>query len=503
MFKQIIVATALLLLPLSSCRNALQTEATPVTTRAGLVSGTVSDDGQIRIFRGIPFAAPPVGDLRWREPQPPAPWEGVRACTIPPASAMQAKPVPFNCWSSEFLIPPDPISEDCLYLNVWTPAGPGDRLPVMVWIHGGGFTGGSGTVPLYDGEAIARKGIVYVTINYRLGIFGFLAHPELSAESPQHLSGNYGLLDQVAALRWVQENIAGFGGDPAQVCIAGQSAGAFSVNMLMASPLTRGLFARAIAQSGGTLWGSRALGQTLPDAEERGRRLVDRLGLTIPQMRALPADSLLKLPSANGFVIDSLCFPSARSVFEAGLQHKVPLLTGWNEGDGVSFGPSPSAASFRAAAEMQYGDRAGQFLRLFPAETDLEAAASQKLVNALFFGWNNYALARFQSAACPSFLYYFRRTPPGEPNYGSFHSAEFAYALHTLNYWERPFTEVDRRLEEAMSSYWTNFVKHGDPNGASLPPWPAFDPQNPQVMELGDEVKAGTMPAREQLEWNF
>ncbi|MDR2498150.1 MAG: carboxylesterase family protein [Tannerellaceae bacterium] len=503
MYKQIIVATALALLPLSSCRNALQGEANkPVQIQSGLISGTTSEDGKLRIFMGIPFAAPPVGDLRWREPQPPIPWEGVRQCVEAPPSAIQSKPAPFYCWSSEFLIPPEPISEDCLYLNVWTPAKAADKLPVMVWIHGGGFTGGSGTVPLYDGEAIARKGIVYVTINYRLGIFGFLTHPDLSAESPSRTSGNYGLLDQVAALRWIKDNIAAFGGDPEQICIAGQSAGAFSVNLLMVSPLTKGLFARAIAHSGGIFYGSRALSTSLAQAEERGRQLTDRLKLSIAQLRNMPADSLLKLPTPSSLTFDSIYFPPVRAAFEAGRQHHVPLLTGWNEGDGVSFAPAPSAAAFRAAAEQQYGAQAQDFLRLFPAQTDQDAAASQKLVNSLFFGWNNYVWARMQAAAdCPVFLYYFRRVPPGEPNYGAFHSAEFAYALHTLEKWERPFEDADRQLETAMSSYWTNFVKTANPNGNALPNWPAFDPQNPQVMELSDQIKAAPLPNKPQLDW--
>ena len=210
---------------------------------------------------GVPFAAPPVGDLRWKAPQPVAAWEGVRACVTPPASAIQAPPKPFMCWSKEFMAPESPLREDCLYLNVWTTAKTAqDKMPVMVWIHGGAFTGGSGTVPLYDGEAMSRKGVVFVTINYRLGILGFLAHPELSAESELKTSGNYGILDQIAALKWVKENIAAFGGDPNNVTIDGQSAGAFSVNMLVVSRLAKGLFQKAIAQSGGMFGRQLSLG---------------------------------------------------------------------------------------------------------------------------------------------------------------------------------------------------------------------------------------------------
>ena len=502
MLKKIIVATALLLLPLSACRHTLQVEAVIVETSSGIIEGKSTDDGRISIFMGIPFAAPPLGDLRWKEPQPVKPWEGTRVCTVAQASAVQAPPVPFMCWSKEFLIPDEPISEDCLYLNVWTPARRGDKLPVMVWIHGGSFTGGSGSVPLYDGEEAARRGIVMVTINYRLGIFGFLAHPDLSAESPRKVSGNYGILDQIAALRWIKENIASFGGDPNSVTIAGQSAGAFSVNILSASPAAGGLFHRAIAQSGGIFVSRLAMGNSLPEAEERGRQLTESLGLSIKDLRSLPADSLLKIPTSTLPTIDNEYVIPIRSTFETGRQHKIDLLSGWNEGDGISFAPSPTAEEFRAAAEQQYGSRAARFLEVFPSGSNEEASASQNLINALFFGANNYAWTKLHSdGGHKSYLYYFRRTPPGEPNYGSFHSAEFAYALHTLHKWDRPFTEIDRRLEETMSSYWINFIKTGDPNGPNLPQWPAYDNNNPQVIELGDNVKAIPLPHKEQLEF--
>jgi para-nitrobenzyl esterase len=406
------------------------------------------------------------------------------------------------CWSKEFLIPDEPISEDCLYLNVWTPARRGAKLPVMVWIHGGSFTGGSGSVPLYNGEELARRGIVMVTINYRLGIFGFFAHPDLSAESPRGVSGNYGILDQVAALRWVKENIAAFGGDPSQVTVAGQSAGAFSVNILSASPLAEGLFSRAIAHSGGIFVSSLVAGNNLSQAEERGRELTESLGLTIKDMRSLPADSLLKIPASHLPTIDNAYILPIRSTFEAGRQRQIDLLSGWNEGDGISFSPPPTAEEFRAFAERQYGSRAPRFLEVFPSGNNDEASRSQNLINALFFGANNYAWTKLHTAAGHrSYLYYFRRVPPGEPNYGSFHSAEFAYALHTLQKWNRPFTEVDRRLEETMSSYWINFVKTGDPNGPNLPLWPAYNNNDPQVMELGDEVKSIPLPHKAQLEF--
>jgi para-nitrobenzyl esterase len=476
-----------------------------VQLTSGKISGKTTDDQLVKIFMGIPFAAPPVGDLRWKAPQPVVSWEDVRACVTPPASALQAPPKPFMCWSKEFMAPESPLSEDCLYLNVWTNAKTKtDKLPVMVWIHGGAFTGGSGTVPLYNGEAMARKGVVFVTINYRLGIFGFLAHPELTAESELKTSGNYGILDQIAALKWVKENIAAFGGDPANVTIDGQSAGAFSVNMLVVSPMAKGLFQKAIAQSGGMFGKQPMLGQTIKMAEENGKQLTENLKIaSIAAFRALPADSVLKIQGRFGIAIDNVVVPPVYNTFETGKQNDVAVISGWNADDGVSFGPLPKAAQFQENIKKQYGEKAEAFLKLFPATTDEEAGKSQKLISQLFFGWNNYAWARMQTAkgTGKAYLYYFKRVPPGEPNYGAFHSAEFGYALHTLKLWDRPFTAVDYKLEEAMSSYWVNFAKTGDPNGGGLPVWPAFNEDNPQIIELGDEVKAATLPYSDQLQF--
>ncbi len=476
-----------------------------VQLKSGKISGKTSEDQSVKIFMGVPFAAPPVGDLRWKAPQPVASWEGVRACVTPPASAIQAPPKPFMCWSKEFMAPESPLSEDCLFLNVWSTAKTAqDKLPVMVWIHGGAFTGGSGTVPLYDGEAMSRKGVVFITINYRLGIFGFFAHPELSAESELKTSGNYGILDQIAALKWVKENIAAFGGDPNNVTIDGQSAGAFSVNMLVVSPLAKGLFQKAIAQSGGMFGKQLSLGQTLKSAEENGKQLTEKLKIVnIAALRAIPADSLLKIQAQFGVTIDNVVIPPVYDTFAAGKQNDVAVISGWNADDGVSFGPVPKATQFQENAKKQYGDKAEAFLKLFPAKTDEEAGISQKLVSQLAFGWNNYAWARLQASkgTGKAYLYYFKRIPPGEPNYGAFHSSEFGYALHTLKLWDRPFTDVDYKLEEAMSSYWVNFAKTGDPNGEGLPVWPSFNENNPEIIELGDEVKAAPLPYREQLKF--
>jgi len=496
-----------LLLPfLLACSSTQKNEIIQVNSvkvKAGIISGKISDDQTVMIFMGIPFAAPPVGELRWKAPQDVSSWEGVRACVTPPASAMQAPPKPFMCWSKEFMAPESPLSEDCLYLNVWTSAkSVQEKLPVMVWIHGGAFTGGSGTVPLYNGEAMASKGVVFVTINYRLGIFGFLAHPELSAKSDIKTSGNYGILDQIAALKWVKENIAAFGGDPNNVTIAGQSAGAFSVNMLVVSPLAKGLFHKAIAQSGGMFGKQLSLGQTLQSAEESGKQLTEKLKIAnMAAFRTMPADSLLSIQARFGVTVDNVVIPPVYDTFAAGKHNDVPVISGWNADDGVSFAPPPTAAQFKNNVKSQFNDKADAFLKLFPAGNDEEAAKSQKLVIQLFFGWNNYAWARLQTAkgTGKAYLYYFKRIPPGEPNYGAFHSAEFGYALHTLKFWNRPFTDVDYQLEDAMSSYWVNFAKTGDPNGAGLPGWPAFNDSEPEVIELGDQVKAVPLPYQEQL----
>ncbi len=474
-----------------------------VRTEAGLVSGISGDGGMVKIFKGIPYAAPPVGDLRWKAPLPAPHWEGIRKCDVFPPSAVQATPKPFMMWSKEFMAPEKPLSEDCLYLNVWTAAARADeKRPVIVWIHGGAFTGGSGSVPLYDGEEMAKKGVVFITINYRLGIFGFLAHPELSMESPNHVSGNYGILDQIAALQWVKNNIAAFGGDPNRVTIAGQSAGAFSVNALMVSPLAKGLFHRAIAQSGGMFGGDLGIVMNLETAEKAGVKYTEALKVTsLQELRAMPADQLIKAGGRSGVNIDNYAIPPAYSTFEKAAQNDVPLISGWNADDGVAFGAPAKAEAFKTDAGKKYGSMTSEFLKLFPADTDEEAARSQKLLAQLTFGWQNYCWVTLQSKTGKSkaYLYYFTHVPPGLPNYGAFHSAEFGYALKTLKLWNRPFTPNDYQLSEMMSSYWVNFAATGNPNGQGLPVWTAFDPGSPRVMEFGDRVEVIDLPFPLQL----
>lgn len=508
MKQTVILLTVIMLAACSSApkgRSLKVIDLNAVKTEAGLVSGVRGGDGTVSIFKGIPFAAPPVGDLRWKAPAPVAHWEGVRKCDVFPPSAMQSKPTPFAMWSKEFMAPEEPLSEDCLYLNLWTAAKTvEDKRPVIVWIHGGAFTSGSGSVPLYDGEEMAKKGVVFITINYRLGILGFLAHPELSLESPGKVSGNYGILDQIAALQWVKKNVAAFGGDPGRVTIAGQSAGSFSVNALVISPLAKGLFHRAIAQSGSMFSSDRLGGSGLTDMEQQGVALLKKLNVSgIAELRTKPATELIRAGAFLGLTIDNHVLVNPVDAYAAGRQNDVPLLTGWNAGDNLSFAPPLKAADFIANAEKKYGEQAVEFLNLFPASTDEEAKNSQEVLGMLSFGGTNYTWATVQctSGKSPVYLYYFSHVPPGLPNYGAFHSAEFGYALKTLKYWDRPFTAYDHQLSETMSSFWVNFAGSGNPNGKGLPEWAVFDTGNPRVMEFGDKTEVISLPFQSQLKF--
>ncbi|MFH0841196.1 MAG: carboxylesterase family protein [Bacteroidota bacterium] len=509
--KKLLSILILPVLILTSCSSGKKStsgfpiDITSVPTEAGLISGKTNTDETVNIFMGVPFAAPPVGDLRWKAPQPPLKWDGVRECVTPPPSAMQAPPNPFMMWTKEFMAPLEPLSEDCLYLNIWTPAkSTGEKLPVMVWIHGGAFTGGSGTVPLYDGEEICKKGIVYVSINYRLGVFGFLAHPELTAESPLKTSGNYGILDQIESLKWISRNIEAFGGDPGNVTIAGQSAGSFSVNALVISPLAKGLFHRAIGQSGGMFGGGPGLVNDLKASESAGVKYAEQLkAASINELRLKSAEELMKVRAQGGIVIDNIVMPDASGIFASGKQNDVPLIAGWNADDGFSMASEQNVETFRKEAEKRYGEYAPDYLKAFPAANDEDVKKYQKITSVLSFGWQNYNWVKMQSTTGKgkAYLYYFTHVPPGEPNYGAFHSAEFGYALKTLRLWDKPFTQVDWDLTEKMSSYWVNFAKTGDPNGEGLPEWPAFDKSSPKLMEFGDEVKSVPLPFKEQLEF--
>jgi para-nitrobenzyl esterase len=465
----------------------------------GFISGTVAKSKDIHIFKGIPYAAPPLGALRWKAPQPVIPWTGTKACTAFGASPMQPSPVPFSMWTSEFLIPKEPISEDCLTLNVWTGAKSDNELrPVLVWIYGGGFVSGGSACPIYDGEAMAKKGIIFISINYRVGIFGFLAHPELSKESPSHTSGNYGLLDQIAALQWVQKNIAAFGGDPEEVTIAGQSAGSMSVNALVASPLAKGLFNKAIGESGASFTRGNA---SLKSAEAEGARIMNVLNASsINDLRKMPDTILMKTSMAyRGPIIDGYVLPeSIAEIFHKGNENKVRLITGWNENEFYE-GETKDAREFTNALKEKFGDDAEQAWKYFPANNNFEAAQSEnKLLSDEIINVHNYAWANQQDRnGGIVFVYRFIRKPPatGEyVKYGAFHTGEVPYAYNNLQFVNRPWEDVDRQLANVMSDCWANFVKTGNPNGPGVPDWKRYVADSKLIMGFAEIQASRRMP---------
>ncbi|MEO7801870.1 MAG: carboxylesterase family protein, partial [Ginsengibacter sp.] len=401
------------------------------------------------------------------------------------------------------------INEDCLYLNVWTGAkSKREKRPVLVWIYGGGFGSGGSGVPIYDGEAMAKKGIIFVSINYRVGIFGFFAHPELTKESGHNASGNYGLMDQVAALHWVKNNIAAFGGDPNNVTIAGQSAGSMSVNCLVASPLAKGLFKKAIAESGANFTSGNA---SLQKAEEDGINVLKKLNLsTIADMRKMSGEDLMQeAQPMRGPIIDGYVLPeSIVTIFKEGKQNNVVLLTGWNEDEGLIFGPIKTATDYRKQIGEQYEADSSIFLKYYPANNDADAAKSQ--LNAsrdMIFGVHNYTWANVQSKqGKPVYVYRFKRKVPanGEyKKYGAFHTGEVPYAYNNLKFVDRPWEAVDHTLANVMSSYWVNFTKSGNPNGKGLPKWPAYKTNSKQLMLLDVKQQARPIADADALDFMY
>ncbi len=477
-----------------------------VKTGAGIVSGITNKTGDIYIFKGIPFAAPPVGELRWKAPQPVQHWSGIKKCDVFSASPMQASPAPFSMWTEEFLIPKEPISEDCLYLNVWTNST-STKKPVLVWIYGGGFVSGGSAVPIYDGEAMAKKGIVFVSINYRVGIFGFFAHPDLTKESPEHTSGNYGLLDQIAALNWVKKNIAAFGGDADNVTIAGQSAGSMSVNCLVASPLARGLFNKAIAESGASFTNRN---QSLQQAEQDGIKTAASLHAnSIEDLRKMSAADLMKVQIMHTPVIDGYVLPqSIAEIFASNKENNVSLLTGWNENEGLIFEPIKKAEEFKKQTEQRYGNDAETFLKYYPATNDSIASVSQyNLSRDQIFGVQNYTWANIESEQGKNvYVYRFTRKVPatGEyKKYGAFHTGEVPYAYDNLKFVNRPWKKVDEELANVMSGYWVNFVKTGNPNGDHLPEWKTYNTKDKEVMMLGETQQSQPLKDYEELDFLY
>ncbi|MEX2401200.1 MAG: carboxylesterase family protein [Rhodothermales bacterium] len=477
-----------------------------IRIETGLISGYGAADAELRVFRGIPYAAPPVGALRWHAPHPADAWSGVRPADAFGPTCMQDPPPPGSFYQVEFFEDLEPMSEDCLYLNLWTAASSADeRRPVMMWIHGGAFRQGSGSMPSFDGTTLAEKGVVLVTINYRLGVFGLMAHPDLTEETLHSASGNYGLLDQIAALQWIRRNISAFGGDPSNVTVFGQSSGAASVNQLMASPLADGLFHKAVLQSGSAFAFDES--PSLEAAEQTGFEFAASLGASsIYALRALPADTIHARgrgigfsPNVDGYVLED----PVRMVFREGRQAAVPVLAGSTSDEGTPmFGPGLTADVYREMSVRNYGDDVEKYLSLYPADSDEQAGRSFSDAFSDRLAWGAHTLARLHDRD-DVFLYLFSRIPPGrDPDrYRAYHSAELVYVFDALEGVDRPWTPVDRQIADRMSSYWATFAATGNPNGTGSSEWPVYDPATRIGMEIGDEIRPVVLLDREVIDF--
>ncbi|MDP9338992.1 MAG: carboxylesterase family protein [Acidobacteriota bacterium] len=489
-----------------------------VRTVSGLVEGAASADGKVEIFKGIAYAAPPVGALRWKEPLPVAAWEGVKKATEFGPRCMQGRIY------GDMVFRDAGPSEDCLYLNVWAPKVKGDaRLPVMVWIYGGGFQAGATSEPRQDGEQLTHKGVIVVSMNYRLGIFGFFSHPELTAESAHHASGNYGLLDQAAALKWVHENIAAFGGDPNNVTIFGESAGSFAVSTLMASPVSKDFVHAAIGESG-AFFGKTLGAKRLAESEKRDAVFAEELGLhSIKELRAVDAqrllDAVLKTKDEYRFSpnIDGYFMPAdAYEIYAAGKQARIPLLAGWNRDEGNYhgfFGDQPAnKENYAAKLRTRFGESAAEAMKLFPGDSDEQLRNSAGLLASTDFiasGTWKWMETHLKTGGAPVFRYEFDQAPPGgDGNDGAkvgvfaYHSAEIEFVFGMLDSKKGiAWRPEDYKLSELMGTYWTNFAKTGNPNGAGVPEWPRYEKNSGyQVMHLsGTSSRAGSDTQREQF----
>ena len=492
--------------------------ADQVKVTGGILEGTTTPGSQIRVFKGVPYAAPPVGDLRWKPPQAFKPWSGVRK-----ASEFGARCVQPSLFS-DMVFPEKTMSEDCLYLNVWTPAKPaGSRLPVLVYFHGGGFAAGSGAEPRYSGENFAKLGIITVTVNYRLGILGFLSHPELTSESPRKASGNYGLLDQVAALQWVKSSIAAFGGDPGKVTIGGESAGSFAVSALMVSPLSQGLFRAAIGESGAffTTGSGTLASKSLAESEKQGLEFAAAAGArSLAELRSKPAEELLKPAMKFGMIgfspnIDSYFLPSdVASIYARGGQSRVPLLAGWNADEMraavLAAREKATVSAFASQVREQFKGKAETVLKLYPATSDGEALqsagdlASDQFIVYCTWKWIE---EHKRTGKAPVYRFQFDRLVPLPAEMSGLgikglagHSWELEYVFGALDSKKAAWQPEDRKTSQAMAGFWANFVKTGDPNGPGLPKWPAFSSTR-QVMHLDASSHAAPEQHRDRYQF--
>jgi len=510
MKHRLCVAAVLMTLSLSAGAQVLTAKVT-----GGEVQGVAVDGAAM--FKGIPFAAPPTGELRWKKPQPVISWQGTRAATAFAPSCIQ-DPAMLQVQQA-----PPAASEDCLYLNVWTPAANArERLPVMVWIYGGGFAIGTTAAPVYDGKRLSEKGVVVVSVAYRVGPFGFLAHPELSRESGKG-SGNYGLQDMIAGLQWVKDNVAAFGGDPGNVTIFGESAGGIAVSMLAASPYAKGLFHKVISESGGSFAPSRRameggeLVPTLAAAEAVGQQFLGKLGATsLAAARALPAAKILEAqgpgltntfwPTDDGDVLPGDQFV----LYSAGRFNDTPVLIGTNSDEGALFiQGGVTSAAFEQQIRAGYGEHADALLAVYSHATDAQALESaQDVFRDSTFAWPTWAWARLQSTKGKgaAYVYYFDHRTPQKPN-GAWHADEIPFVFRNFGKSfaapgappETAPRAEDTAMSELVSAYFTNFAKTGDPNGAGLPQWPAFKEQSQQVMFLDAKPSARPVPNVPQL----
>ena len=525
--------SSLQIVQMATAQTSSKSSLPTVTTANGVVKGMVEKTG-VSVFKGIPFGAPPIGDLRWKEPQPVQNWQGTLEATQFGNNGMQYGVFGDMAFRSKGM------GEDCLYLNVWTPSTTKKGLPVLVYFYGGGFVAGDGSEARYDGESMATKGIVAVTVNYRLGVFGFMAHPELTKESPHHASGNYGLLDQAAALRWVQQNIAAFGGDPKKVTIAGESAGSVSVSAQMATPLSKNLIAGAIGESGSMLGTLRAV--PLADAEKNGVEFGNSIGAkSLVDLRAVPADQLLEASKKYGvfrfpMTVDGYFLPkSPYEIYQAGEQAHVPLLAGWNSEEmgyrSLMGKETLTKENYEKAVQKLYGDRSAEVLKLYNVskDEDVEQVATD-LAGDRFIGFSTWKWTDIQSKTGqkPVYRYMFSRARPAmvasmgnatpglaggvvkdtnankapqtPPAKGAVHSAEIEYAMgnlsrNTVYNWSAD----DYKVSTIMQDYFANFIKTGNPNGSGLPNWPALSTTNPvQFINIDVNTRLATEQNRER-----